>query len=238
MSAFGFSAKRLKFVPINSPTISGVTAPVTLNTPATTATGTGFKATITWNGNPISFAYNTQYTATITLTAASGYTLNGVAANFFTVAGATTVTSPANTGQTTTVVTAAFPSTAALPAGYIQTGRATGGTIGSAAGWTLNGGGTLLWSKVTTLTNWSSAAAQCQAMGSGWRMPTQGELSGLFFTSSAINAANAAGWTLTGTWSSSLYSADDHYTVNLATGGVGDLDDTYGLYMSCVKTLS
>ena len=48
---------------------------------------------------------NTSYTATITLTAATDYTLTGVAANFFTVAGSTTDTNPVNSG----VVTAVFP---------------------------------------------------------------------------------------------------------------------------------
>jgi len=50
----------------------------------------------------------TAYTATITLTAKAGYTLTGVAANFFTVAGATSDTNPINSG----VVTAVFPTTA------------------------------------------------------------------------------------------------------------------------------
>ena len=48
---------------------------------------------------------NTSYTATITLTAATDYTLTGVAANFFTVAGSSTDTNPVNSG----VVTAVFP---------------------------------------------------------------------------------------------------------------------------------
>jgi hypothetical protein len=55
------------------------------------------------------FAANTPYTATITLTTKAGYTLQGVGANSFTVAGATTVTNAADSG----VVTAVFPATAA-----------------------------------------------------------------------------------------------------------------------------
>jgi hypothetical protein len=47
------------------------------------------------------------YTATITLTAKTGYTLTGVTANFFTVAGATSVSNSADSG----VVTAVFPAT-------------------------------------------------------------------------------------------------------------------------------
>ncbi|HVI40772.1 MAG TPA: S-layer homology domain-containing protein, partial [Anaerovoracaceae bacterium] len=51
----------------------------------------------------------TVYTATITITPKTGYTTTGVAANFFTVAGATSVTNAVNSS----VVTAIFPATAA-----------------------------------------------------------------------------------------------------------------------------
>ena len=89
--------------------IAGVTAPVQGATPVTTTTaGTGYTGTVSWSGSPASFASATTYTATITLTPTSGYTLTGVAANFFTVAGATTDTNSANSG----VITAVFPATA------------------------------------------------------------------------------------------------------------------------------
>jgi hypothetical protein len=89
--------------------IAGVTAPVQGATPVTTTTaGTGYTGTVTWSGTPASFALATTYTATITLTPTSGYTLTGVTANFFTVAGATSVTNSANAG----VITAVFPATA------------------------------------------------------------------------------------------------------------------------------
>jgi hypothetical protein len=64
---------------------------------------------VAWNGNPSTFAASTAYTATITLTAKTGYTLQGVTEDFFTVAGATSVSNSANSG----VVTAVFPQTAA-----------------------------------------------------------------------------------------------------------------------------
>jgi hypothetical protein len=89
--------------------IAGVTAPVTGATPVSTTTaGTGYTGSVSWSGSPATFAGATIYTATITLTATSGYTLTGVNENFFTVAGATTVTNSANSG----VVTAVFPATA------------------------------------------------------------------------------------------------------------------------------
>ena len=90
--------------------IAGVTAPVTSGTPVTTTTaGTGYTGTVSWSTSPATFAAATVYTATITLTPTSGYTLTGVAANFFTVAGATSNTNSANSG----VITAVFPATAA-----------------------------------------------------------------------------------------------------------------------------
>ncbi|CAN2186467.1 hypothetical protein MCEMRE226_00420 [Candidatus Nanopelagicaceae bacterium] len=94
---------------INIAAIAGVTAPVTGATPVSTTTaGTGYTGTVSWSDSPTIFAPATTYTATITLTATSNYTLTGVSANFFTVSGATTVTHNANSG----VVTAVFPVTA------------------------------------------------------------------------------------------------------------------------------
>ena len=94
---------------VNIAAIPGVTAPVTGATPDTAITETSqYTGTIAWNGNPTTFAGGTIYTATITLTAKAGYTFTGVAANFFTVSGATSDSNPINSG----IVTAAFPATA------------------------------------------------------------------------------------------------------------------------------
>ena len=88
--------------------IAGVTRPVYGATPVTTATETAeYTAAVTWApATGTSFGVST-FTATITLTPKTGYTLTGVAANFFTVDGARTVTNSANSG----VVTAVFPTT-------------------------------------------------------------------------------------------------------------------------------
>ena len=89
--------------------IAGITAPVYGAPPVTTVTETiEYTATISWNTNPERFAASTVYTATITITPKTGYTLTGVSANFFTVAGAT-ATNSANAG----VVSAVFPATGA-----------------------------------------------------------------------------------------------------------------------------
>jgi formylglycine-generating enzyme required for sulfatase activity len=96
---------------VNIAAIAGVTAPVTGAAPVTAITETAqYTGSIVWNGAPAEFAAFTAYTATITLTAKSGYTLQGVGANFFTVAGAT-ATNQANSG----VITAVFPATGAAP---------------------------------------------------------------------------------------------------------------------------
>ena len=93
---------------INIPAIPGVTAPVVGATPVTTITATAqYTGSVTWNGSPATFADSTVYTANITLTAKSGFTLSGVVADFFTVAGATSDSNPVNSG----VVTAVFPAT-------------------------------------------------------------------------------------------------------------------------------
>lgn len=93
---------------VNISAISGVTVPVKKGVPVTTITETEqYSGTVNWNGSPSTFSPGTEYTATITLTAKDGYTLIGVKANFFTVAGASTVSNSADSG----VITAIFPAT-------------------------------------------------------------------------------------------------------------------------------
>jgi hypothetical protein len=88
--------------------IPGVTAPVTGATRVTSITATDqYTGTISWSPLHSTFAGSTVYTATITLTAKTGFTLSGVAANSFTVAGADSVSHSANSG----VVTVVFPIT-------------------------------------------------------------------------------------------------------------------------------
>ncbi|MBS7525235.1 S-layer homology domain-containing protein [Fusibacter paucivorans] len=94
---------------INIAAIDGVTVPVKNGIPVATVTETAqYTGTVTWSPSGDFFAPETAYTATITLTPKTGYTLNGVTANFFTVAGATTATNAADSG----VITAVFPATA------------------------------------------------------------------------------------------------------------------------------
>ena len=66
-----------------------IAAPITGATPVSSIISNGqYTTAITWNGSPATFASNTVYTATVTVTPVFGYTLTGVAANLFTVNGA------------------------------------------------------------------------------------------------------------------------------------------------------
>jgi len=79
---------------------------------------------VSWSPSDALFADDTIYTATITLTAKSGYTLTGSTANYFTVAGAVTVTNDADSA----VITAVFPDTGTVPVTFqsaVQTGGET-----------------------------------------------------------------------------------------------------------------
>jgi uncharacterized repeat protein (TIGR02543 family) len=91
--------------------IAGVTPPSTGATPVASITETAqYTGAVTWSPTVTdnAFAANQVYTATITLTLKDGYTLEGVATNFFTVAGAASASNAANSNS----VTAVFPKTA------------------------------------------------------------------------------------------------------------------------------
>jgi hypothetical protein len=105
---------------INIAAILGVHAPVIGETPETVITETAqYTGTIIWNPTDSPFTSSTIYTSWVTLSPKSGFTLTGVTANFFTVAGATIVTNMINSG----VVTAAFPETP------VEVGDSHGGGI-------------------------------------------------------------------------------------------------------------
>ena len=112
--ALHYGEEEVADVVINIAAIPGVTAPVTGGVPVTTITATDqYTGTVTWDPADNPFLGEIIYTATITLTVKAGFTLTGVAENFFTVAGATTATNNANQG----VVTAGFPETAIVAIG-------------------------------------------------------------------------------------------------------------------------
>jgi hypothetical protein len=136
-------------ITIATAAIAGVTAPVTGATPVTTTTaGTGYTGTVSWTSSPSTFASVTSYTATITLTPTSGYTLLGVTANFFTVAGATSVTHSANSG----VITVEFPRTL----GYCD-----GTSFTCQVGDTGPGGGKIFYVALGTFTQADATGSMC-----------------------------------------------------------------------------
>ena len=95
-------------VVIDIAAIPGVIAPVTGGTPVTVITPTAqYTGTVAWSPTDSPFVAEERYTATITLAAKTGYTLEGVDVNFFKVDGATIVTNAADSG----VVIAVFPTT-------------------------------------------------------------------------------------------------------------------------------
>jgi hypothetical protein len=91
--------------------ILGVTAPVAGERPVHDITSNEqFSGYVSWAPSSSPFEPLTDYTATIRLTGNEGWTTDGVPANFFTVAGATSVTHDANSS----VITAVFPKTGLL----------------------------------------------------------------------------------------------------------------------------
>jgi len=110
--------------------IPGITVPVRGAAPVTTAIDTDqYTGTINWSPEvSTTFAVITVYTATIVLTPKTGWTLTGVAADSFTVAGAT-ATNTAGSGT----VTAVFPATGAVSDIDVtfQSAVQTGGTSNS-----------------------------------------------------------------------------------------------------------
>lgn len=104
-----FGLEEAEPVTVTTAAIGGVTVPVTGQKPVKAITECKqYTGTVEWSPEVSStFAGATAYTATITLTPKPGYKLTGVAANFFTVAGAASVSNDAGSG----VVTAVFPAT-------------------------------------------------------------------------------------------------------------------------------
>ncbi|ADY12519.1 ice-binding family protein [Sphaerochaeta globosa] len=104
---------------ISAKAITGLTAPVTGESPVTAITNTieYTSSSVTWTKADLTvlapegtYEVDTVYIATITLVPVTGYTLTGVTENFFTVEGAT-ATNAIDIG----VVTAVFPVTVTAP---------------------------------------------------------------------------------------------------------------------------
>jgi len=171
---------------VNISLIAGVAPPAMSETPATTITETmQYTGIVTWSGNPIEFAATTVYTATISLSAKAGYTLTGVATDYFTVAGTTSDTNPVNSG----VISAVFPATGAAPPTVIDI-AAIAGVTAPATGAT----------PVTTITETAQFTGTVSWSGN------PATFTGLIVYTATVSLTAKAGYTLTGT-------AADYFTV-------------------------
>ena len=87
--------------------ITQLTAPVKNEVPQTEIETDEYTATVVWSpGVTDKFVYNTVYTATITITPKTNYTVKGIAENGYTVSGAQTVTNEADSATVTVVYSA------------------------------------------------------------------------------------------------------------------------------------
>lgn len=110
-----------------------------------------------------------------------------------------------------------------------------GNTSGTAApSYVVQGG--LVWMPETFQDNWINANSYCANTTingqTGWRMPTQPELSALY----ASGLMKGHGWALSYDWSSTSNGAGNHYTVGLYDGSIHTTSDTSTFYVSCVRS--
>lgn len=100
--------------------------------------------------------------------------------------------------------------------------------------------GGLTWMPVSsTVYTYAQATALCAGTingQTGWRLPTQPELSALYSAyPNNSSVLTGQGWTLTYTWSSTPYSAGSHYVVILDGGVVIWTVDPATLVVTCVR---
>jgi hypothetical protein len=215
--------------------IPGVVVPVRGATPAVTPLETAqYTGLITWSPNDNPFKPGTKYTAYITLAPKNGFTLNGVAANLFTVAGADSVANSADSG----IVSAVFPKTGAAQDIDVTFQKVT--EIGGASG-TADSTGLLLYfdKKPDTLT-----ADNITVTGA-----TRGILSGpgtiMYLAISNVTVANGAtvavtitspsGYAITGSPQTVVvyrYNAPVTFVSAVQTGGASGTADSTGLTLT------
>ena len=109
-----FGLEAAEPVPVTEAAITGLTPPAAGAAPVMEIDNEQYSGSVAWapeiSGG--AFAASTAYTATITLTAKVGFTMQGVTANLFAVDGASVVSNAADSG----VVTAVFPATGEVTA--------------------------------------------------------------------------------------------------------------------------
>jgi len=96
--------------------------------------------------------------------------------------------------------------------------------------------GVLNWTPVSFAATWAEADAYCKAIKAydvtGWRLPSQFELTALAATGRYLNR----GWILADTWTTSAGAAEkQHVAVNLETRVTSSLADDNKAYVTCVN---
>ncbi len=185
----------IKIIPMTTREIAGVTAPVAGATPVTTIADTAeYTTSIAWSPVDATFAGAVAYTATITLTPKTGYTLTGVGADFFNVVGATTTKNAVGSG----IVTAEFPVTATpIPT------REIAGVTAPVAGAT----------PVATIADTAEYTASIE-----WS-PVDATFAGTVAYTATITLTPKTGYTLTGV-GADFFKVDGAITTNEANSGV------------------
>ena len=195
--------------------IQGVTPPVAGATPVTAITETDqYTGTVTWSPAASVFGYSTNYTATIIIVPKTGYTLEGVAANFFTVAGTVSAAGYVAGGNT---VTAAFPTTGSSGGGgtpFVAVTDITGVPTTAIAGTPLTLTGTVVPTSATNKTiTWN-----VQDAGTTGATTSGNTLNTLTAGTAIVRATIANGATAT-----TAYTKDFNITVNVGFVAVTDI---------------
>jgi hypothetical protein len=203
--------------PANPQVTAGATVQLTLNDPL---------------GNPLTKP-NLQWVSASTSVAtvdAAGL-VTGVAAGTANI----TVTDPVSGAKAATTVTVTAASACVGGGNYVTQGGLTWTPDNCGQGATIAALYPIAQNPTYHYFTWPEADAYCTGGNfngqTGWRLPTQTELSALY----ASGALNGQGWALLYTWSSTPYSAGSHYIVVLNFGSVYAYNDTYSSDVTCVR---
>ena len=172
--------------PITIAAIAGLTVPAPGGTPVTAITPTAqYNGTVEWSGalNDGKFDFSTAYTAEVSLTALGSFGYDTLAANFFTVAGSSSVTFNSTTGK----ITVAFPATAAQGGAYGPQGDGS---------YTLDPTGFAVWYGTTkngdTITFDGSGGGVYYNYPDGFNITQYGSLEIVYTVSNLVDGGNDA----------------------------------------------
>lgn len=209
-----------------------VTDPVSLASKSTTVTVSGLTLTITPENPSVSVGATVLFNATATDAQGNPIAVSG---NLEWISSSPAVATVNAIGQ----VTGVSPGTSSIGVRDTVSGAiaATAVTV-APTGYIVQGG--LTWMPITFYDTWANANTYCASFNglgqSGWRLPTQVELSALYTAYPNYSPElRAQGWTLYNTWSSTPDSTGSHYSVYLYYGFVFWNIDTNFNYVTCVR---